>query len=373
LRKFIDQHQKLNDMSDDVSLTSSEQEEGETTAIDTTKKDSAPPSKTISEDQKKGEDGGRRRGGGPYILVILLLVGVGGWLGYLLSVKNTYINDCQNMRDSLEIEMAGLNEMMYDQGLEAGEDIKTNLENMLTMYTKMEESNTDLNDSIAAQKAKIENIMLELEDAKKDKSRYASTVYKLQKETETLRSIMKDYIRTIDSLNVANGILTESYEKQSRELDDVTQAKNQIEKERDDLSDKVNQGSKLVATSFVSEGIKEKGSGSYKEISKASRCTHIRSCFTLGSNSIASSGTKTVYMRVITPDGGALYSDNSNTITLESGASILYSDKKTINYQNAEIDVCIFYKLTKELTKGNYIAEVYCEGVKVGSDSFVLK
>ena len=360
-------------MSEDVSLTSEPEEEG-TTAIDTSRRDVTPPSKTVATEQDRSDDGGGgKRGNGVYIVIILLLLGVGGWLGYLLSEKNKYINECWNERETLEQEITGLNEMMYDQGLETGEDVKTNLQNMLTMYDEMEKSNTDLNDSIADQKSKINDLLIELEDAKKDKSRYASTVYKLQRETETLRSIMKDYIRTIDSLNVANGVLTESLAEKSMQLDDVTAERNDLSDRNEQLSDKVNKGSKLVASGFVTEGIRERGSGSYKETDKAKRCTHIRSCFMVGANSIASPGNKTLYMRVISPDGNVLYSSNTNTISLESGASVLYSDKKTINYQNKEVDVCIFYKLTGEIPKGNYQAEIYCEGVKVGGNSFVLK
>ncbi|MCG8575285.1 MAG: hypothetical protein MI810_10405 [Flavobacteriales bacterium] len=350
----------------------SEEEVEGTTAIDTSKRDVTPPSKTIDNTDKGGNGGGKKRDGF-YIFVILLLLIGGGWLGYLLSEKNKSINECGNERAQLEQEMEELNEMMYDQGLELGDDVKMNLQNMLTMYDKMEESNTELNDSIAAQKEKIQGLLTELEDVKGDKKHYMSKVYKLQKETETLRSIMKDYIRTIDSLNVANGKLTLDLENMSNDLDNMTKAHDNLAIEKAELSDKVNKGSKLVASGFVTEGIKEKSSGSYKETSKASRCTHIRSCFTLSENSIASPGNKTVYMRVITPDGSVLYSSNANTITTEKGQSILYSDKKTVNYQNQSVDLCIFHKLTSEIGKGNYVAQIYCEGVMIGTDNFVLK
>jgi len=78
-------------------------------------------------------------------------------------------------------------------------------------------------------------------------------------------------------------------------------------------------------------------------------------------------------MRVITPGGSVLSSSNANTLTTDGGQSLLYSDKKTVNYQNKAVDLCIFHELATELDEGNYIAEIYCEGVKIGSDSFVLK
>lgn len=340
------------------------EEEGKT-FIDTSQRDRKPVPVRPEKEGKKRD--------GIYIIIIVLLLLVAGYLGYVLSERNQEVNECSNQRTELENELGTLNEMMYDQGLDVGDDVKTNLQNMLSMYDKMESDNSDMNDSIQAQKDKIQNLIVELEDAKGDKKHYMSKVYKLQKETETLRSIMKDYIRTIDSLNTANGVLTENLNETLADLDAMTESRDTYQNTAEELSEKVNKGSKLTAFGFLSEGIKEKGSGSYKETTRASRCTHIRSCFTVGENSIATAGDKTIYMRIITPGGSVLNSSNSNTLKTEGGQSLLYSDKKTINYQNKAVDLCIFHKLSGEIDAGNYIAEMYCDGVKIGSDTFVLK
>ncbi|MCB9225047.1 MAG: hypothetical protein R2780_05415 [Crocinitomicaceae bacterium] len=346
----------------------SEEEEGGGTFIDTSGARSSSTTNTPPPPPTK-----EKRRDGAYIIIIIMLLLAGGFLGWKLSEKNEIINTCQNERDELQIEIEGLNTMMYDQGLEVGEDVKENLQNMLTMYDKMKVENTDMADSINAQKDRIKTLMSELEDAKGDKAAYASKVYKLQKETDVLRSIMKDYIRTIDSLNVANGVLTESLAETMENLDKTQSSLNNMTEERDQLSDKVNKGSKLVAFGFTTTGIKEKGSGSYKEMTRASGCTHIRSCFTVGDNAIASPGDKTIYMRIITPSGTVLNSSQSNTLKTEGGQSLLYSDKKVINYQNQATDLCVFYKLTEEIAKGNYSAQIYADGVLIGSDNFVLK
>ncbi|WP_066756881.1 hypothetical protein [Crocinitomix algicola] len=342
----------------------SEEEEGGKTFIDTSMRDKKPT--TVDQPEGKKRDG-------LYIVIIILLLLGGGYMGYVLSEKNKDLNQCTNDRQAIENEMADLNDMMYDQGLDRGEDVKKNLENMLTMYERMEGDNQAMNDSIAIQRDKIKTLMEDLEKSKGDKRHYMSKVYKLEKETETLRSIMKDYIRTIDSLNTANGVLTENLNMTLADLEKMTESRNSFQNEAEELGDKVNKGSKLNAFGFLTEGIREKGSGAYKENNRASRCTHIRSCFTLGDNAIASAGNKTVYMRVITPGGSVLSSSNSNTLKTESGQSLLYSDKKLVNYQNKAVDLCIFHELSVELEGGNYLAEIYCEGVKIGSDSFVLK
>jgi len=342
----------------------SEEEEGGGTFIDASQAKPAPVPVPPSKEKKKG---------GAYIIIILMLLIAGGFLGWKLSEKNELINDCSNEKEEMRIEMEALNEMLYDTGLEMGDDLKDNLSNMLSMYDKMEGDNTDMNDSIQAQKDKIQQMMLELEDAKGDRAYYASKVRKLQDETDVLRDIMKDYIRTIDSLNYANGVLTESLATTLGDLETTQSNLSDVTQERNDLNDKVDKGSKLVAFGFVTTGIKEKGSGSYKETDKAGRATHIRSCFTVGDNAIANAGNKTVYMRIIAPTGTVLNSSQSNSFTSASGSQMLYSDKKTINYQNQATDMCIFYKLTGEAPKGNYIAELYCETALIGSDKFVLK
>lgn len=316
--------------------------------------------------EKKSKDG-------LYILIIILLLAVGGYLGWEISKKNKEINKCALLYGENEKELGDLNEMLYNQGVSDGEDLKENLQNMLFDFESMEELNTDLNDSILSQKNKIAKMLVDLEKEKGNKRYYARKVRELSEETETLRSIMKDYVRTIDSLHTENVILKTDLSNTQVDLSNMTSDRDNFKTQSDELSAKVIAGSKLIANGIVSEGIKERGSGSFKETSRASRATHFRSCFTLGENIIASKGNKVVYMRIITPGGSVLYSSSSNVLTTQDGKTLLYSDKKTINYQNKSLDVCIFYKLTKEIEKGNYIAELWCEGVRIGTNNFVMK
>lgn len=319
-----------------------------------------------------GNEGGGKKRDGIYIIIILLLLLAGGYMGYLISEKNKSLNACDVEKSALVTEMEALNEMMHDEGLALGENLRENLVNMLDQYNMMELDNQVMSDSIQAQKDKIASLIQELDDAKGDKKHYMSKVYMLQKETETLRSIMKDYIRTIDSLNQVNQGLVVDLDNTRNDLNNVTTERDDYRQQTENLTETVNRGSKLSAFSFLTEGIKERSTGSYKETDRASSCTHIRSCFTVGDNSIATPGDKTLYMRIITPGGSVLYSNNNNTF--KSGdQALLYSDKKTINYQNQQVDVCIFYKLTGVIDKGNYTCQIYCEGALIGSNNFVLK
>ncbi|MFK8045259.1 MAG: hypothetical protein AB8B72_07180 [Crocinitomicaceae bacterium] len=315
----------------------------------------------------------KSKSGGLYILIIIALLLLSGFLGYKLSTKNKEIEKLAFLKTELEDERDGLSEMLYEQGVAAGDDLKENLQNMLSDYETMEALNTDLNDSIVQEKQKIVDLLAELDKEKKNKRFYASKVFKLEKETETLRSIMKDYVRTIDSLNTENLTLKTDLTNTRSDLTTVIKDRDDLQVKAEDLSKKVSEGSKLSALSIVSEGIKERSSGSYKETDRASRATHIRSCFTIASNKIASAGNKTIYMRVLDQNGKTLYTSSGNTFPSEGGSNLVYSDKKSINYQNSVIDVCIFHKLNNEISAGNFVAELWCEGAKIGSNSFTLK
>ena len=49
------------------------------------------------------------------------------------------------------------------------------------------------------------------------------------------------------------------------------------------------------------------------------------------------------------------------------------SAKRSVNYQNENTDLCIFYELQNPLQSGSYILEIYAEGFLIGSSSFALR
>ena len=72
-----------------------------------------------------------------------------------------------------------------------------------------------------------------------------SVIYKLKKETETLRTIMKGYIHTIDSLNTLNVTLTNTLSEKNIELNKVTSENENIKTQNIELQETVAVGSIL--------------------------------------------------------------------------------------------------------------------------------
>lgn len=311
----------------------------------------------------------KKRDGVYIFIILLLLVGMAG-LGFLISNKNKALEVCSLDKSELEADMAGM-EGMLSEFVDVQEgDMKKELRNMLSMYEDALAKNDTHEDSIRAQQEKIQELLEDLESSKK---RSAREIYKLKKETETLRSIMKDYVRQIDSLNTINiGLRTELTDKTTA-LTSVTGERDAFKEKATSLETKVAAGARLNAYNIYSTGMKYKLDGTLKENSRAGKIDKIRSCFTIAENSLARAGSKYIYLQVISPDGRVLHQRSSNVISID-GVNVLYSDRKEIDYQNQSIDVCVYYDANSEdLAKGNYVVKLYADGTMIGKDSFTLK
>lgn len=308
---------------------------------------------------------------GVYILVILILLAGAGYLGYMVSERNKSLSTCEKETQKLETELAEINDLFSQSEIElVSDDLKTNLENMMSQYNNMEASNTMMQDSLNSQKERIATLMEQVEKHKGD----ARMIYKLRKEAATLREIMKGYIRTIDSLNRENQTLRTDLQNTNQELGDVKTERDKYKDITSELETKVSEGARIVASGFSNKGLKIRGSGKQVEVDKANRTDMILSCFTLGRNPIAKTGKKNVYLRIIAPDGTVLHRSATNSIKLSNGVNVMYSDKKQVDYNGSSIDVCIYYDLDgKEAPKGTYIIEAYADAARIGKSQLVLR
>lgn len=304
-----------------------------------------------------------------YLLIILLLLSGLVAITIMYRIQGDELNECSINVATKDKMMSDMNETFKDYGVMMSEDIRDNLQGMLSQYDAMNVENTEMQDSINQQKEKIKELIVDLEKSKKDKSRYIWKIKELQEETETLRDIMKSYIVTIDSLNTLNVELRDNLDKTTNNLNKMTADRDLYKDESDKYKGQVEKGSKLNAYGFYTEGL----GFNDKKNKKAKKVAKVKSCFTIGENTIAKSGKKNLYIRVISPDGKVLSKRSSNTLTTKSG-QIMYSDSRSIDYQNQAIDVCIIADVRDlGLVKGSYIVEIYADGFKIGKDSFILK
>ena len=312
----------------------------------------------------------QKKSNGFYLILILALMVLLAVLTYMWSTKRTELNNCSNQNLLLKSDMEGMNQMLEGYVGNISSDLKKDFKNMLATYDKLIAKDASKADSLNKQKSEIQMLLGKLEA---NKNLSASQLYKFKKENETLRGIMRSYVMQIDSLNTINYGLTKDLEEKTSKLNETSIERDEFKKEAEEKTEQVKKGSKLKAYNFVSEALRMKLNNTTEATDRAKKTIQVRSSFTISENSLTSPGKKSVYLQITGPNGDILQSRGNNTIETESG-SVLYSDKKEIDYQNQSVDLTIYYDLQGEsLTKGNYKVKIFCEGNIIGTDSFTLK
>ncbi len=306
---------------------------------------------------------------GAYVLIILLLLLGVGAMTFLWSSTKSKLADANRTNQEMQASIDDMESMLSEYTGEISNDLRKDLKNMLSTYDALMEKDKSQADSINVQKAKIEELLDQVEKGKMTSYQLS----KMKRENETLRNIMKGYVYQIDSLNTLNLKLTSDLDVTKTALNETSTERDQFKTQAETSQAKVKAGSKLQAYGFSSIALRSKMNDMTTETTKAKNTVQIKSSFTIGANPITDAGRKAVYMQVIRPDGKTFQSKSSNVVTTDSG-SFAYSDKKEIDYTNEAVDMAIYYDLRgEEAPKGNYSVKIYCDGQLIGKDSFTLK
>lgn len=308
-----------------------------------------------------------------YITVIIILLGVLSFCSYQWS-------HFSNMQELSAIENENLISYIKEMEADIGSsgldlmstDLRENLKAMLEQMDTLQTDNLVMMDSIRGQRERVTDLMVELEDMQKSGKRDARTIYKLRKETETLRKVMRYQVHKIDSLNRMNIQYRGEIEDQLATINLKDDKIKDLTTVKDGLEEKVNIGSRLMTSGAKADALRVRSSGSFKETPRAKSANMIRACFTIMGNPIAKAGDKIIYMRIVSPGGGVLHDGNPEMFGVD-GAQMEASVKRVVNYQKENMDLCVFYDVENEISAGEYFVKIFCEGTEIASTAFSLK
>ena len=142
----------------------------------------------------------------------------------------------------------------------------------------------------------------------KNKRLSARELSKLRKENETLKGIMRGYVRQIDSLYTMNKRLEIDLDETSTKLNETSAERDNYKKEAEEKGEQVKKGSKLRAYNINSGALKMKTNNTTEATDRAKKVYQLKSSFTLQENVLAIAGRKTVYMSITAPNGQVLQS-----------------------------------------------------------------
>lgn len=310
----------------------------------------------MTEQQNNSTEEKKKRGGLLWIIIVLLL-------GSNLLTIWLYLQEKNKAAEQI---------VVTEKVVVERDNIKSDLLALQHEYDNLKTNDAALQKEIEEKKAYIEQLIKEAEKHKGD----SYIIAKLKKETETLRQIMIGYVHTIDSLGTLNKTLIVEKQNVLKELDNEKGKITNLNKEKDELKATIEKGSILTCFNVKAVAVKLKNGGKKESITdKAKRANKIKVSFSLGENKIAKAGEKTVYVRVVTPDGKemAVNYDDNYKFTFEKSTGY-FAGKTALNYANVEISGVTYCEGNENtpLVPGNYIIELTCDGVIVGSTTLKL-
>ena len=240
------------------------------------------------------------------------------------------------------------------------DSLANELKLMVAAYDTMKTNNDTLNANLEKEKNRIIRLL-------SINASNAQLIKKYRSEITTMREIMKSYIVQIDSLNSRNKLLVAENTQFRQEIVKVQNTNVQLEKEKEELTTKVETASVIQAKNVVAAALNKKR----KETNRLNLMESLRVCFTLRENAIARAGQKEVFMRVIRPDSLVITGSPDNLFDYR-GNKIIYSEKRTADYMNQDLEMCIFLNNTGDFIVGNYSIELYLEDNLIGRTTFML-
>lgn len=240
------------------------------------------------------------------------------------------------------------------------DSIQSDLSHLITEYDSLKFTN----DTIAAKLIEANEMM---EQLKRERRWNYAKIKEYEKEVGTLRSVMRNYLKQIDSLNNLNKKLVAENVTYRKEISTARLRADVAEEKASELENRVRQGAVLHARSISMVALNARDN----EVSRVKNAVTLRVDFAISSNELASPGNRKVYLCIKSPDGYLLTSESMPTFEFQ-GMNIGYSAVREVDYQNEDVEVSIYYR-GSGFTEGQYAIEIYTDGNLIGTGSVSMR
>ncbi len=247
------------------------------------------------------------------------------------------------------------------------DSIQIELNNLVVSYDSLQTENDTINEQLFVAQAKVKDLLLEIEQTKRVS---LEKINSYQKQVTTLRSIMRDFVVQIDSLNRRNQeLLAENLEVKEQFKRSETE-KQQLSAERDRLEQNLQRAAVLQVRELMAEALNSRN----KETRFAGRAERIRIYFIINENITARRGTKSIYVRIMRPDQLLMSKSADNLFRFED-LRIQYSAMREVVYEGHDLPVAIFWDNTNEpeLMSGTYTIDLFADGHNIGTTTLELR
>ncbi len=283
------------------------------------------------------------------IIVIILLAGAAAFLFWQNRQQAT---EMEEMVEQLTFEKEQLEEEYEDWAIQFdgyGKNIQ----------------NDSLAQLLSNEQQRVQDL---LEELRITKATSARRIAELKKELATVRAVMVDYVRQVDSLSATNQRLETENRQVRQQYAQVHEKATKLEEEKTQLTEVVNRAAMMEVGQFAVTWLnnRDRKTTAFDKIQK------LQFDYVIAKNITVEPGMKTVYLRIVRPDGEVMTKSEKHLFPFEN-QHIAYSLKQTLEYAGEEITDTQYWPVEEILQRGSYNADFFIDGNLVGSFAFQLK
>lgn len=299
---------------------------------------------------------------------VVVLLGALGLLGYLYYGSQTENEDLQKLLtgkvdelSSTKVKLDSISRSL-DAKIAEVQALGGSVEELQKIKAQLEEDKKKLKADSNFSSKKYEGKIKEYETFLAEKE---VELQKLREENGILTNQNQMLQTEKQTVLAENSGLKSTKDSLNRTLNDVS-AKNE------DLKQKINVGSALKAVKVSVTALSSRGKERSGEV-KNKKIDQLKVSYILPSNPLTATNNKDVYLRLLDPNGGVINDMNKGGVLKYNNQEIGYSMKQAVLYTNNDQAVDMYYKKDQALKSGTYSVELYSEGFKIGTGSFLVK
>jgi predicted nuclease with TOPRIM domain len=263
-----------------------------------------------------------------------------------------------------------------DQKIVYQNDEKTRLQTELdSLEAQIEQVNSGRVRMSAELQAKNDSLRAKIKVLRTELAKGKLTVEELtkaQEDIKQLRYFVTKYTADIEELRKENINLTTERDTLKNNLTTVSAKATDLEKQNQDLNNKVQVASALKVGVASVVGYKVKKNGKESDETKAKNINKLKINFTVASNAVANKGLHDIYIRIIDPVGNLITTNDSGTFNADS-QDLQYTYKTSIDYKDDGAAYTVDWMYDQPFQKGTYTVLLYADGYTMGKTGLLLK
>lgn len=225
-------------------------------------------------------------------------------------------------------------------------------------------NNDSLSEQLAREKLRVQRL---IEELRTNKDFNSSTLDTLQSQLTTLRQSIRFYRSQIDSLSRENQQLQAERNDALDRYRKAAQTADRLQKDNENLHEKVNQAARLEAIDLQIETLNKRG----KATLSCDKVERIKIQFVIARNTLVPHGEKEIYLCIVKPDGQTLVKDRTNIFAHNDQK--YYSLRQIVDYTGIAEKMYFSWNVEEYLHAGTYSVEIYADNQLIGSGIFFLK